>query len=179
MSRILAASKKQHAEKAEKQQQRLSKEERLAMESWMQMDREYAVGTSGNAMTNLRWINGAASKGLKTANADSKDATQTGAYMSLAKFVNTKLSLKQPWTVDTAMTKWKNMKTSFKRICKDNQFPVDAEWYAQGKTKEGFRVAANFLMDNPASAKRAKVTNSCNLGDICGLPPIALGSKHG
>lgn len=106
------------------------------MESWMQMDREYPVGTSGNAMTNLRWINGAASKGLKSANADSKDATQTGAYMSLAKFVNTKLSLKQPWTVDTAMTKWKNMKTSFKRICKDNQFPVDAEWYAQGKTKE-------------------------------------------
>ena len=106
------------------------------MESWMQMDREYPVGASGNAMTNLRWINGAASKGLKTANADSKDATQTGAYMSLAKFVNTKLSLKQPWTVDTAMTKWKNMKTSFKRICKDNQFPVDAEWYAQGKTKE-------------------------------------------
>ena len=84
MSRILAASKKIHSEKAEKQQQRLSKEERLAMESWMQMDREYPVGASGNAMTNLRWINGAASKGLKTANADSKDATQTGAYMSLA-----------------------------------------------------------------------------------------------
>ena len=54
MSRILAASKKIHSEKAEKQQQRLSKEERLAMESWMQMDREYPVGASGNAMTNQR-----------------------------------------------------------------------------------------------------------------------------
>ncbi len=89
-------------------------------------------------MTNLRWINGAGSKGLKTANVDSKDATQSGAHLSLAAWVNRRLgsTLTKPWTAEIANTKWKNMKTSFKRILKEHQFPIESEWLAAGKTKE-------------------------------------------
>jgi hypothetical protein len=119
-----------------KGQGRLSKEERLAMESWMQQDRVYTAGAPGRAMTNLRWLNGGGSKGLKTANVDSKDATQVGAYTSLANYVNNRLRLVKAWTADTAMGKWKNMKTSFKRICKENQFPLEREWLASGRNKE-------------------------------------------
>ena len=130
--RLATASKKV-------QQQRLSKEERLAMESWMKLGREYPPGARGKAMTNLRWINGGSSKGLKSMNVDSKDATKDGAYISLANYVNANISskvLKTQWTSDTAMAKFKNMKTSFKRICKDNQFPLDEEWTDAGKSKE-------------------------------------------
>jgi hypothetical protein len=88
-----------------KGQARLSKEERLAMESWMQQDRVYPAGSSGRAMTNLRWLNGGGSKGLKTANVDSKDATQVGAYTSLANYVNNRLRPAKPWSADTAMGK--------------------------------------------------------------------------
>lgn len=102
----------------------------------MQQDRVYPGGTSGRAMSNLRWLNGGASKGLKTANVDSKDATQVGAYTSIANYVNNRLRPTKPWTADTAMGKWKNMKTSFKRICKDHQFPLEKEWLASGKSKE-------------------------------------------
>jgi hypothetical protein len=118
------------------QQNRLSKEERLAMETWFALQRVYPEGTTGRPMTNLRWINGAGSKGLKTANVDSKDATQSGAHLSLAGWVNRRLTLAKPWTAEIAHTKWKNMKTSFKRIVKEHQFPIESEWEALGKTKE-------------------------------------------
>jgi hypothetical protein len=120
------------------QQNRLSKEERLAMENWFTQQRAYPEGTTGRPMTNLRWINGAGSKGLKTANVDSKDATQSGAHLSLAAWVNRRLgtALAKPWTAEIANTKWKNMKTSFKRIIKEYQFPIETEWLEAGKNKE-------------------------------------------
>jgi hypothetical protein len=119
-------------------QNRLSQEERIAMELWMKSNRVYENG-KGRDMTNLRWINGAASKGLLTASGDPKQAKQIGAHEALAKFVNDRLNLHgtgKSWTAETAASKWKNMKTSFKRIVRKYAFPSSDEWTKEGKTKE-------------------------------------------
>ena len=76
--------------KASSGQNRLTTEERTSMELWLTMEREYRHG-QGKGMTNLRWINGAASKGLTNVSGDPKQAKQAGAHESLALFVNAKL----------------------------------------------------------------------------------------
>lgn len=125
--------------KASSGQNRLTTEERTSMELWLKMEREYRQG-KGKGMTNLRWINGAASKGLTNVSGDPKQAKQAGAHESLALFVNAKLkySGSKSWTAAIALNKWKNMKLSFKRVPTKFPMPDDGQWERDGKSKEEF-----------------------------------------
>jgi hypothetical protein len=120
--------------KASSGQNRISAEERTAMELWLSLKREYAGG-KGKEMTNLRWINGAAAKGLVTVSGDPKQAKQIGACEALAVFMNSKQKNKQ-WNAEHALTKWRNMKTSFKRAIKKYPMPDNVEWEQSGRSKE-------------------------------------------
>jgi hypothetical protein len=122
--------------KASSGQNRMTPEERSAMEVWLLMKREYAGGR-GKEMTNLRWINGAAAKGLTNVSGDPKQAKQIGAYLALAAYMNDKkVKGAKTWTAELASTKWKNMKTSFKRVVKKYPMPDTAQWERDGKSKE-------------------------------------------
>jgi hypothetical protein len=122
--------------KASSGQCRISQEERSAMEVWLLLKREYAGG-KGKDMTNLRWINGAAAKGLTNVSGDPKQAKQIGAYEALAAYMNEKkVKGARTWSAEYAVTKWKNMKTSFKRAIKRYPMPNTEEWEQSGKSKE-------------------------------------------
>jgi hypothetical protein len=117
-------------------QSRITPEERSAMEVWLLLKREYAGG-KGKDMTNLRWINGAAAKGLSNVSGDPKQAKQIGAYEALAAYMNEKrVKGARTWNAEYALTKWKNMKTSFKRAIKKYPMPDTCEWEQSGKSKE-------------------------------------------
>ncbi len=120
--------------KASSGQNRISPEERTAMELWLKTKRDYGGG-KGKEMTNLRWINGAASKGLQGVSGDPKQAKQIGAYEALAAFMNTKQT-KKKWDAEIANKKWKNMKTSFKRAVNKYEMPDTQVWEQSGKSKE-------------------------------------------
>jgi hypothetical protein len=155
----MAASAGRLAKASSGQQNRLTAEERTSMELWLSMEREYKHG-KGKSMTNLRWINGAASKGLTNVSGDPKQAKQVGAQESLALFVNTKLkySGSKSWTAAIAHNKWKNMKLSFKRVLTKFPTPDDAQWERDGKSKEEFAAE----LERITSARRA----ACQSYDI-------------
>jgi hypothetical protein len=122
--------------KASSAQNRMTADERTRMELWLSMSRVYKNG-KGKDMSNLRWINGAASKGLTSVSGDSKQAKQIGAHEALAHFMNAKLrSGNKMWTAEIAHSKWKNMKVSYKRVLKKFPMPDDAQWERDGKSKE-------------------------------------------
>jgi hypothetical protein len=124
-------------------------EERTRMELWLSMARVYRDG-KGKEMSNLRWINGAASKGLTTVSGDSKQAKQIGAHEALAHFMNAKRGGKL-WTAEIAHNKWKNMKVSYKRVLKKFPIPDDAQWESDGKSKEEYASE----VEKVTSARRA------------------------
>jgi hypothetical protein len=116
---------------------RLPQHERNAMELWLKNNRIYHGG-KGKEMSNLRWINGGASKGLTSVSGDSKQAKSISAHEELAKFVNERCNLAgaERWDAAKAASKWQNMKSTFKRVVRKYEFPEVDQWLKDGRTKE-------------------------------------------
>ena len=116
---------------------RLPQNERNAMELWLKTSRTYHGG-KGREMSNLRWINGGASKGLTSVSGDSKQAKSISAHEDLAKFVNERCNLTgaERWDAAKAASKWQNMRRTFKRVIRKYELPEIDQWLRDGRSKE-------------------------------------------
>jgi hypothetical protein len=104
---------------------RIERDHRVAMEKWLGAERVYTGGKSGAKMNNLRWCMGGGAKGPGTGMKEAKDVKSSGAFLALARHINSKFNLKddKKWTGNMAKSRFDNMMKTFRKVLKEIQFP--------------------------------------------------------